>query len=78
MTGLPIYEELNIIKTYRAFKRYAQSFRAEIVNRKDPICQLSASKSSDLLNQAIGFSYQINVKVLFEKYKSNEIEFCPV
>ena len=40
LTGLPIYEELNIIKTYRAFKGYAQSFRVEIVNRKDPICQL--------------------------------------
>ena len=34
---------------------------------------------NDLLNEAKGFKYQITVKVLLKKYKSNgEIEFSPV
>ena len=34
---------------------------------------------SDLLNETKGFKYQINVEVLFKKYKHNgEIEFRPV
>ena len=33
----------------------------------------------DLLNETKGFKYQITVKVLLKKYKSNgEIEFAPV
>ena len=47
--------------------------------------QLEASKSSikdlfnDLLNETIGFKYQITVQVLLKKYRSNgEIEFPPV
>ena len=34
---------------------------------------------NDLLNEAKGFKYQITVKVLLNKYRSNgEIEFTPV
>ena len=61
------------------------SFKVEITERKDPIVQLEASKSSiqdlfsDLLNEAKGFKYQITVKVLLKKCKlSGEIEFAPV
>ena len=61
------------------------SFKVEITERKDPIVQLEASKSSiqdllsDLLNEAKGFKYQITVKVLLKKCKLNgEIEFAPV
>ena len=61
------------------------SYKVEIVDKKDLIVQLEASKSSikdlfnDLLNKTKGFKYQITVKVLLEKYKSNgEIEFAPV
>ena len=61
------------------------SFKGEITERKDPIVQLEASKSSikdmfsDLLNETKGFKYQITVKVLLKKYKLNEeIEFAPV
>ena len=49
------------------------------------IVQLEASKSSikdlfnDLLNDTKGFTYQITVKVLLNKYRCNgEIEFAPV
>ena len=51
------------------------SYKVEIVERKDPIVQLEASKSSikdlfnDLLNETKGFKYQITVKVLLKKYK---------
>ena len=53
--------------------------------KKDLIVQLEASKSrikdlfNDLLNETKGFKYQVTVKVLLKKYKSNgEIEFAPV
>ena len=53
------------------------SDKVEIIEKKDPIVQLEASKSSikdllnDLLNETKGFKYQITVKVLFKKYKLN-------
>ena len=58
---LPFYEELNIIKTYHAFRGSAMSYKVEIVEQKDPILQLEASKSSikdlfsDHLNKTKGF-----------------------
>ena len=82
---LPFYEQLNVIKTDQAFSGYAMSYKVEIVERKNPIVQLEASKSSikelfsDLLNETKGFKYQITVTVLLKKYKLNgEIEFAPV
>ena len=61
------------------------SYKVEIIERKDPIVQLEASKSSikdlfsDLLNETKGFKYQITVNVLLKKYKNNgEIEFALV
>ena len=57
----------------------------ELVEKRDLIVQLEASKSSikdlfnDLLNKTKGFKYQITVKGLLNKYKPNgEIEFTPV
>ena len=53
------------------------SYKVEIIERKDPIVQLEASKSSikdllsDLLNETKGFKYQITVKILLKKYKLN-------
>ena len=73
------------MKTDHAFARYVLSYKVEIIERKDPINQLKANKSSikdlfsDLLNETKGFKYQIAVKVLLKKYKLNgEIEFAPV
>ena len=57
LSELPFYEELNIIKINHAFKGYAMSYKVEIVEKKHPINQLEASKStikdlfSDLLNE---------------------------
>ena len=85
LAELPFYEQLSIIKTDQAFKGYAMSYKVKIVEKKDPIVQLEASKLSiknlfsDLLNELKGFKYQITVEVLLKKYKHNgEIEFRPV
>ena len=74
-----------MIKTNQAFSGYAMSYKVEIVERKDLIVQLGASKLSiknffgDLLNKTKGFKNQITVKTLLKKYKPNgEIEFGPV
>ena len=69
---LPFYDQLKIIKTNQAFSGYAASNKVEIVDKKDLIVQLEASKSSikdlfnDLLNETKGFKYQITVKVLLK------------
>ena len=85
LAELPFYNQLNIIRTDQVFGGYSMSYKVEIVDKKDVIVQLEASKSSikdlfnDLLNETRGFKYQITVKVLLKKYKSNgEIEFAPV
>ena len=85
LAELPFYDQLNIIKTDHAFSGYAMSYKVEIVDKKDLIVQLEASKSSikdlfsNLLNEIKGFKYQITVKVLLKRYKPNdEIEFAPV
>ena len=75
LAELPFYDQLNIIKTDHAFSGYAMSYKVEIVDKKDLIVQLEASRSSikdlfnDLLNETKGFKYQIIVQVLLKKYK---------
>ena len=85
LSELPFYDKLNIIKTDHAFSGYAMSHKVEIVDKTDLIVQLEASKSSikdffnDLLIETKGFKYQITVKVVLKKYKSNcQIDFAPV
>ena len=62
LAELPFYEQLSITKTNQAF-RALMSYKVEIIERKDPIVQLEASKSSikdlfnDLLNETKGFKY---------------------
>ena len=74
---LPFYDELSITEISKAFKRYARSYKVEIVDHKDPLVQLQASKSSikdlfkDLLNEMKGFKYQVTVAVLLSKEKRN-------
>ena len=69
----------------QAFSEYAMPYKVEIVETKDLILQLKASKSSikdllyNLLNETKGFKYQITVRILLKKYKHDgEIEFPPV
>ena len=54
-------EQLSIIKEDQAFRGYAMTYKVEIIEKKDPIVQLEASKSSikdlfsDLINETKGF-----------------------
>ena len=41
---LPFYEQLSVIKINQVFRGYAKLYKVEIVERKDPIVQLEASK----------------------------------
>ena len=82
---LPFYDELSVAEISKAFKRYARSYKIEIIDTKDPLAQLEANKSSiedlfkELLNEMKGFKYQITVTVLLSKHKINGyIEYAPV
>ena len=63
LAELPFYEQLNVIKTNQAFRGYAMSYKAEIIEKKDPIVQSEASKLSVkdlfsvLLNETKGFKH---------------------
>ena len=82
LSELPFYEELNVIKTNHAFRGYAMSYKVEIIEKKDPIKQLEAIKSSikdlfsDLqtlrlvLNKTRGFKYKIILKVMLKKIQT--------
>ena len=85
LSELPFCEELNVIKTNHAFRGYATSYKVELLEKKDPIKQLEARKSSikdlfsDLLNETKGFKYQITLKVTLKQYKLNGgLEVTPV
>ena len=81
LSELPFYEELNVIKTDHAFKGYAMSYKVELVEKKDPLIQLEASKSSikdlfnDLLDETKGFKYQITLKLLLKNTKKLKLNF---
>ena len=76
---LPSYEELNVIKTDHVFKGYVMPYKVELVEKKDPLIQLEASKSSikglfnDLLDETKGFKYQITVKILLKNIKTPKL-----
>ena len=79
---LPFYDELSVVEISKAFKRYARSYKVEIIDKKDPLAQLEASKSNtedllkDLLNEMKGFKYKITVTVLLCKHKVNGDRVC--
>ena len=68
----PLAEQISVIKTNEAFKGYAMSNEVKVVERKDSIVQLEASKLSIknlfsyLLNETKGFKYQTTVEILLK------------
>ena len=81
---LPFYDELSIVKSNSAFSGYARSYKVEILDKRDPLVQLKASKQSiidlfkDRSNEIKGFKYQIILSVLLSKIKSDgNVEFFP-
>ena len=82
---LPFYDKLRVVEISKAFKGYARSYKVEILEPKDPLAQLEASKSNikdlfkELLKEMKGFKYQITLKDLLTKDKGNgNIEYSPV
>ena len=79
---LPFYDELNIVKNNQAFSGYAQSYKIEIVDKKDIVVQLKASEIvikelfKDLLIELKGFKYQITIAVLLSKVKNSGENEC--
>ena len=78
---LPFYDKLSIVTNKTAFSGYAQSYKIEIVDRRDAIVQLKASQLSiaelfkNLLIELKEFKYQITLAVLLSKVKnSGEVE----
>ena len=63
MSELPFYKDLSVKEIIEAFKRYAKSYRVEIVDKKDPMIQLYSSKRcfvklfGELLSEMKGFRY---------------------
>ena len=81
---LPFYDELSVQEISKAFKRYARSYNVEIIDSKDPLAQLEASKSSiedlfkERINEMKGFKYQITAATLLSKHKQNkDTEYHP-
>ena len=85
ITRASILQESNVVKSSDAFTGYERSYKVEIVDHKDPLVQLQASKSSiedlfkDLSDEMKVFKYQITVAVLLSKVNINEsIEYSLV
>ena len=59
-------------KTDKAFRWYAMTYKVELIDKKDHLLQLEASKSSfkdlfdDILDETKGFKYEITVKILLK------------
>ena len=68
---LPFYDELSVAKISKAFRGYARGYKVEIIEPKDPLLQLEASKSTikdffkNFLNEMKGFKYQITVTLFY-------------
>ena len=82
---LPFYNELSIVKNKTAISGYAQSYKIEIVDKKDQITQLKSSEISienvfkNLLMEMKGFKYQITLQFLLSKVKSRDcIEYSTI
>ena len=82
---LPFYYEISVVKSSNRFTGYARRYKVRIVDPKDPLVQLQASKSiiedlfKDPLSEMKGFKYQITVTVLLSKSNINKsIEYSPV
>ena len=63
MHELPFFDDINILRKERVFKKYTKTYEVEIINNKSLSDSLSASKNSirnlfdDLLRERRGFKY---------------------
>ena len=77
---MPLYDDINISRKERAFRRYTESCKIKIINNRSLSESLSLSKSSiknlldELLREKRGFKYNISVKITLKK-RINDNEF---
>ena len=66
LAELPFYEQLSVIKINQAFTGCAMSYKVEIIERKDLIVQLEASKSSikDLFSDLLNETKVLSIRLL--------------
>ena len=73
LNELPFYNNFHVKEIAEAFKRYARSFKIEIVDKKDAFVQSYSSKRCIqdlfrvLLHEMKGFKYQITLYVTLKK-----------
>ena len=82
---LPFYNDINISRKERAFKRYAETYKVEILNNKSLSDSLSMSKNSiknlfdKLLREKRGFKYVLSTKIILKKrINDNEHKYSTV
>ena len=73
MRELPFYDDISISRKERAFKRYAETYKVEIINNKSLSDSLSMSKNSikyvfdELLREKRDFKYVLSTKIILKK-----------
>ena len=76
---LPFYDDINISKKERGFKKYAETYHVEIINNKSLSDSLSVSKNSsknlfdELLREKKSFNYVLSTKIILKK-RTNDNE----
>ena len=78
---LPFYDDINILRNERTFRRYAKTYKVEIINNTNLSDLLSVIKNSKKKNYLMnylekkgGFKYIISVKITLKK-RINDNEF---
>ena len=79
---LMFYININISRNGKILRRYAETYKVEIINNKNLSDSLSVSRNSikdlfdELVREKMGFKYIIRVKITLEK-RINDNEFDP-
>ena len=71
---LPFYDDINISRKERAFRGYAETYKVEIINKRNLSDLLYVSKNSiktlfdELLREKRGFKYVLSTKIILKKH----------
>ena len=71
---LPFYNDINISRKERAFKKYTETYEVEIFNNKSLSDSLPVSRNSikklfdELLGEKRGFKYVLSTKIILKKH----------
>ena len=77
----PFYEELSVLRTDIAFRIYAVTYEVELIDKKDPLSKLEASKPSikdllnDILDEKKSFTDQITARIWLKHTKALKLNF---